>query len=354
MPSKPNQAFVLHRANQAKLEPYEMPGDPGPNEVLCRTLAVGICGSDIHYFNEGRCGNFIVKEPMVLGHETVAEIVRCGENVSHLKPGDRVAIEPTIPCGECNFCLNDDQYNLCPNITCHSTPPVHGTLQHYFIHSAKYCFKVPSKLSNDECAMMEPLAVAVHACRRVNITKKSNILITGAGPIGLLVLQVVKAFGAQRVVITDINEKRLELAKELGADETVLIKRTNTEQENIQIISNCFNKIGSDIAFECSGVGVNFRLIIFASKPGGTCMFVGMGPEELQLPIASAAFRELKIFGSLRYKGSFPIAIDLVANGQVNLKKMVTHHFDFDETMKAFETAISGNGMKIIINVDRH
>ena len=110
-------------------------------EVLCRTLAVGICGSDIHYFNEGRCGNFIVKEPMVLGHETVAEIVRCGENVTHLKPGDRVAIEPTIPCGECNFCLNDDQYNLCPNITCHSTPPVHGTLQHYFIHSAKYCFK---------------------------------------------------------------------------------------------------------------------------------------------------------------------------------------------------------------------
>lgn len=348
MPSKPNQAFVLRAPNQAKLEPYEMPGDPGPDEVLCRTLAVGICGSDIHYWRDGKVGTFILgNEPFVLGHETAAEIVRCGKNVLHLKPGDRVAVEPTVSCGDCDYCLND-QYNLCPQITCHATPPIDGTLQHYFIHTAKYCFKVPEKLTNDECAMMEPLAVAVHACQRVNITKKSNILITGAGPIGLLILQVAKAYGANRVVITDINEERLNFAKELGADETILIQRENSEEKNVQIIRDRFNQIGSDIAFECSGVGVNFRLIIFASKPGGTCMFVGMGPSELQLPVAAAAFREIKIYGSLRYKGCFPIAIDLVANGQVNLQKMATHHFDFAETLKAFETAKSGEGIKVI------
>lgn len=113
-------------------------------EVLCRTLAVGICGSDIHYWRDGKVGTFILgNEPFVLGHETAAEIVRCGKNVLHLKPGDRVAVEPTVSCGDCDYCLND-QYNLCPQITCHATPPIDGTLQHYFIHSAKYCFKYDS------------------------------------------------------------------------------------------------------------------------------------------------------------------------------------------------------------------
>ncbi|OTF75376.1 sorbitol dehydrogenase-like protein, partial [Euroglyphus maynei] len=319
-------------------------------EVLCKTLAVGICGSDIHYLKEGRCGNFVVKEPMVLGHETAAEIIAVGSNVDNFKPGDRVAVEPTVPCEKCEWCLNN-KYNLCPNVTCHATPPFHGTLQHYFIHPAKYCFKVPDSLSAEQAALVEPLAVAVHGCHRVPITKNSTVLVTGAGPIGLLVMATAKAYGAKRVVVTEINEYRLGLARKMGADETLLFDRNTTEQQMIDRICEAFDGNLPDITLECSGVGVNFRVVMLSTKPGGHCMMIGIGPADYNLPIATASAREITILGAFRYQNCFPEAIDLLASGRVKVDGLISHRFEFKDSLEAYETAAAGKGIKIVIKL---
>ncbi|KAI7692812.1 hypothetical protein SSS_07204 [Sarcoptes scabiei] len=320
--------------------------------VLCETLAVGICGSDIHYLKEGRCGEYIVKDPMVLGHETAAKIVAVGPNVTELKPGDLVAVEPTIPCEKCEWCLND-QYNLCPDISCHATPPHHGTLQRYFIHPAKWCFKVPDNVPTEQIALVEPLAVAVHGCSRVKINQNTNVLITGAGPIGLLSLQVAKAYGAKKVVITEINEYRLGLAKQFGADECLLFDKDTPESELVEKVRKSFNGSMPDVCLECSGAGPNFRLVMLAAKPGGYCMLIGIGPAEYNLPISSTAAREVTILGSFRYKNCFPKAIELLANGRLDLARMISHRFDFKDSLEAYETAAAGKGIKIIINVNK-
>lgn len=318
--------------------------------MLLRTLSVGICGSDIHYWHLGQCATFIVKEPIILGHETSAIVEAIGSNVKHLKPGDRVVTEPAVPCESCEYCRGG-KYNLCLDIKCHATPPYHGTLTNYFLHHANYTFKVPDHVSNEEAAMIEPLSVAVHSCKRSNVTVGSKVLITGAGPIGIYTLMAAKAYGATKVVLTDINEDRLKLAREVGADETILVTKEQSEEQLVEHIRTLFDGDLPNISIECSGAPTCSRLVLLATKSGGTAIQVGMGPPNVNLPIADAAIREVTILGAFRYKDCFPIAIDLAASGKLQLKKLASHRFDFKDSLKAFETAKSGIGMKVVINV---
>ncbi len=212
-------------------------------------------------------------------------------------------------------------------------------------------FRVPDHVDAEEAALVEPVCVGVHACRRGNITVGDKVFITGSGPIGLITLICAKAYGATRVVLTDINEQRLQLARELGADETILVSKGQTEAELVKKVKAAFGGELPNKTFECSGVAVNFRLVMLTTKSAGTCVFVGMGPTEILLPVAEAANREVDIRSCHRYKTAFPAAIELVASGKYPFKKLITHRFDFKDCAKAFDTVVSGAGVKVMIKV---
>jgi len=276
-------------------------------------------------------------------------VIEVGPGVEHLKVGDRVCTEPIVPCRMCDVC-KQGIYNLCERITCHSTPPTNGTLTQYFIHPGDFTFKIPDHVSSEEGAMIEPMTVAVYACKRAQVSVEKDVLITGSGPIGLFNLMVAKAMGANRVVITDLNEERLKLAKQLGADHIIAVKRDSKENDILDNIRQLLGRL-PDISIECSGAPANTRLVLLATKPQGNAVIVGHGPHEITLPIADAAIREVNILGSFRYCNSFPQAVSLVSSGKVNLKAMISHRFNFDQTLDAFNTAYRGEGVKIMIKV---
>nr|CAH0111454.1 unnamed protein product [Daphnia galeata] len=343
-----NLSAVLYSVNDLRLENRAVP-QAQKNEVLLRMDKVGICGSDVHYWVNGRIGDFVVTKPMVLGHEAAGVVHEVGEGVTHLKPGDRVAIEPGVPCRSCDYCKGG-RYNLCLDIVFCATPPYDGNLARYYTHAADFCYKLPDHMTMEEGALLEPLSVAVHACRRAGVTIGQKILICGAGPIGLVCLLTAKAMGASSVIITDISESRLEVAKTLGADHTLLVGQEDAETLSKQVAG----KLGqpSDVTIECSGAESSIRLAIFGTKSGGVVVLVGLGPAEIKVPIVNAAVREVDIRGIFRYANCYPTALQLVASGRVNVKPLITHRFSLEETVKAFETARTGAGgaIKVMIS----
>ncbi|KAG7177144.1 Sorbitol dehydrogenase-like 2, partial [Homarus americanus] len=266
--------------------------------VLLRMAQVGICGSDVSYWTKGAIGHFVVLAPMVLGHESAGVVAKCGKNVTSLKPGDRVAIEPGVPCRVCEFCKKG-RYNLCPDVFFCATPPDDGNLCRYYTHAADFCLKLPDHVSLEEGALLEPLSVGVHACERGGVTLGSSVLVCGAGPIGLVNLLAAKAMGASKVCITDITENRLRVAKEMGADYTILVD-TNDAEKLAQQVKEVMGGM-PDKTIECSGAETSVRLGILGTKSGGTIVLVGHGPDEVKIPVVNAAAREVDIRGLFRY-----------------------------------------------------
>ncbi|KAK8745648.1 hypothetical protein OTU49_000302, partial [Cherax quadricarinatus] len=344
-----NLSVVVYAKNDLRIENRPIP-EPGPDEVLLKMAKVGICGSDVAYWTKGAIGHFVVKEPMVLGHESAGVVTKCGKNVTSLVPGDRVAIEPGVPCRLCDFCKKG-RYNLCPDVYFCATPPDNGNLCQYYTHAADFCFKLPDHVSLEEGALLEPLSVGVHACERAGVTLGSSVLICGAGPIGLVNLLVAKAMGATKVCITDIAENRLKVAKELGADYTVLVKTSDAEtlaQEVKEVMGM------PDKTIECSGAETSIRLGVLATKSGGVIVLIGHGPEEVKIPVVIAAAREVDIRGVFRYANNYPSSLAMVASGKINVKSLITHRFKLEEADKAFETARTGAGgaIKVMISCD--
>lgn len=234
-----------------------------------------------------------------------------------------------------------------------ATPPYDGNLTKYYAHAADYCYKLPDHVTMEEGALLEPLSVGVHACRRADVSIGSTVLILGAGPIGLVTLLVAKSMGATDITITDIAANRLEIAAAMGANHTILIEPTNTEQQNVQLVHACMG--APDKTIDCSGAESTARLAILATKSGGCVVLVGMGAAESKLPLCDGLVREVDIRGVFRYCNDYPAALALVASGSVDVKKLVTHHFDITETAKAFETARHGLGgaIKVMIHCTR-
>jgi len=344
-----NLTAILYKQGDLRLENRPIP-EPKDDEVLLRMSAVGICGSDVHYLTNGRIGDFIVKAPMIIGHEAAGVVAKCGKNVKNLKPGDRVAVEPGVPCRHCEQC-KIGKYNLCPDVVFCATPPVHGNLCRYYTHAADYCFKLPDHVSLEEGALLEPLSVGVQACRRAGVTLGSTVLICGAGPIGLVSLLVARSMGAGKVIVTDITESRLQVAKELGADFTVTI---DPKADTADIAKEVEDKLGvmPNITIECSGAESSIRLAILATRSGGCVLLVGLGPPDVKVPLVNAAVREVDIRGVFRYANCYPAALALVASGKVNVKRLITHNYKLEETIEAFETARTGAGgaIKVMIH----
>jgi len=344
-----NSAAVLHTINDIRLDQCPVP-EPDPEQVLLRMDSVGICGSDVHYCTHGAIGDFIVKAPMVLGHEAAGIVHKLGANVKNLKVGDRVAIEPGVPCRRCTYC-KEGGYNLCPDMQFCATPPVHGNLARYYVHAADFCYKLPDHMSLEEGALMEPLAVGVHACTRAGVGLGKKVLICGAGPIGLVNLITAKAMGATEVVITDITQNRLDVAKSLGADHIYKVEMGAKAEDMAEDVKKLLGGDGSHVTIECSGVESSIRFGIFSTRSGGCLVLVGLGKPEVTLPIVNAATREVDIRGIFRYANCYPKAIDMVASGKVNVKPLITHRFKFEDTVKAFETAKTGAGGAIKVMI---
>ncbi|XP_058085896.1 sorbitol dehydrogenase-like isoform X2 [Magnolia sinica] len=284
-----NMAAWLVAVNTLKIQPFKLP-PLGPRDVRVRMKAVGICGSDVHYLKTMRCADFVMKEPMVLGHECAGIIAEVGSEVKSLVVGDRVALEPGISCWRCNHCKGG-RYNLCPDMKFFGSPPVHGSLANEVVHPSDLCFKLPDNVSLEEGAMCEPLSVGVHACRRADVGPETNVLIMGAGPIGLVTMLAARAFGAPKIVIVDVDDHRLSVAKELCADQSVKVSTDiqDIDQEVVQIQKAMGAEI--DVTFDCAGFNKTMSTALKATHAGGKVCLVGMGHSEMTVPLTPAAAR---------------------------------------------------------------
>ncbi|XP_063712975.1 sorbitol dehydrogenase-like [Symsagittifera roscoffensis] len=349
MGSSDNLSAVLKCAKTIALEDTPVP-QPLPGQVQMRMHSVGICGSDVHYWQHMRIGDtYVVPEPMILGHESSGTVTKLGEGVTNLSVGDKVAIEPGVPCAHCSFC-KAGTYNLCPDVAFLATPPIHGSLRRFHCHAASFCYKLPDSVSLEEGALLEPLAVAVHACRRAHITAGDRVLVCGAGPIGLVNAMVASASGATDIVCTDIDDKRLEMAKQCGATHVINV-RGLTNEGAVEQIRIMLGGHKADKAIECSGAQPSVKLAIHSVKASGTVVLVGMGPyDEIKIPVMTMSTREIDIRGIFRYANCYPAALELVKSGKVDIKKLVTHRFPIEKTVEAFETTLRGEGIKIVIN----
>lgn len=322
---------------------------PKDNEVLVKLEYVGICGSDMHYFETGRIGDYIVKPPFVLGHEPGGTVVKTGKNVTHLSVGDKVALEPGKTCGQCEFCKSG-RYNLCPDVIFFATPPIDGVFQEYVAHDASLCFKLPASMDTMEGALIEPLAVGFHAAIQGEARLGQVAVVFGAGCIGLVSMMALKAEGVADVYVVDIMQKRLDKALELGA--------TGVINPNKESLFDRMQKItggnGFDIAIECAGTEITTRQAVDSVKKGATIVLVGYSKSgEMNLPVSKILDKELTIKSVFRYRHIYPLAIKAVADKKVNLKGIVSNVFDFDHVQEAIDKSITekDNIIKSVIRI---
>lgn len=335
------RSSVLYGVHDLRVEERPVPS-PGPGEVLVKVSAVGVCGSDVHYYEHGRIGRYAVRQPLVLGHEASGVVEAVGDGVTDRRPGQRISIEPGVPCRSCCQCVSG-RYNLCPHVRFLATPPVDGALCEYVVVPGAFAHPVPSTLSDDAAALIEPLSVGVWACRRAAVGPGSRVLVTGAGPIGLLAAQVAKASGASEVTLTDVIPNRLEAARRIGMNA-------------LDASGSALGESGlePDVLIECSGSAAATTDAIGFLAPAGRAVLVGMGSDELVLPLSTIQGRELTVTGAFRYAGTWPAAIALAANGGLDLDAIVTAHYPLDGVEEAVTAAQRDPGtIKAMVNPGR-
>lgn len=343
-----NLCTVLHGKNDIRMEEREIP-TPKPNQVLVRINTVGICGTDVHYWQHATLGPYTLKKPMVLGHESSGIVAGLGSEVKGFKIGDRIALEPGVPCRICEHCKTG-KYNMCEEIRFFANPPDDGALARYVAHDADFCYKIADNMTMEDGALLEPLSVAVHATRRANVTIGQKILVLGAGPVGLVNLLTAKAMGASKVLITDVVNSRLQMAKDIGADEILNVGG----MKQSEIVEEVLKRLGGrpDAALECAGVASSLETAVLAVKSRGAVVAIGLGAERVELPIVDAAIREVDILGVFRYTNTWPTAIEMVSSGKVNLKGLTRAHFKLEQSKEAFNKFLKGDVVKVFIHCD--
>lgn len=322
---------------------------PKDDEVLVKLDYVGICGSDMHYYETGAIGDKVVNPPFVLGHEPGGVVVETGRNVKHLKVGDRVALEPGKTCGHCEFCKTG-RYNLCPDVIFFATPPVDGVFQEYVAHEADLCFKLPDNVSTMEGALVEPLAVGFHAAIQGDSHAGQKAVVFGAGCIGLVSMMALKARGVSRVYVVDIMEKRLEKAMELGATAVINGAKENVAERILQLTDGA----GCDLAIETAGTEITTRQAIDVVKKGSNIVLVGYSKSgEMTLPMSKVLDKELTFKTVFRYRHIYPLAIEAVSQGKVNLKGIVTNVFDLDDIQNAMDSSVENKAdiVKAVVKI---
>jgi L-iditol 2-dehydrogenase len=330
-----NRAAYMTGLNKMEIRDIAVPV-PQEKEVLVKLEYVGICGSDVHYLEHGKIGGFVVNGDFILGHECAGTIAAVGSDVKDLKVGDRVALEPGITCGQCEFCKTG-KYNLCPDVEFLATPPYHGSLMNYIAFPENMCFKLPDNVTTKEGALVEPLAVGMHAAAQGGVRLGDKVVVLGAGCIGLVTLLACKAYGATEVIVVDVIEKRLEYAKKLGATHVINAKNVNT----IEKIKELTGGKGADKVIETAGSEITIKQTRYAVKRGGTIVLVGLAPKDIiEFDFMQVMTKEVEIKSVFRYRNIYPAAIQAIADGKIDVKGIVTHEFDFENSKKAFDFVI--------------
>jgi L-iditol 2-dehydrogenase len=344
-----NRAAFMTGLNKLEIREVPVP-TPKDDEVLVKLEYVGICGSDVHYLEYGRIGNFIVEGDFILGHECAGSIAAIGKDVINLKVGDRVALEPGITCGQCEFCKSG-RYNLCPDVEFLATPPYHGCFENYIAFPENMAFKLPSNIGTKEGALIEPLSVGMHAAKQGHVTLGSSVVILGAGCIGLTSLLASKAFGATDITVVDIIDKRLDKAFELGAARII----NGSKDDAVKKISELTEGKGVDVVIETAGAVATTQQTAYMVKRGGMIVLVGMAPQDtIEYNISQILTKEAEIQTVFRYRNVYPQAIKAVEKGIIDISSIVTHEFPFDDIAKAFDININKKHevVKIIIKID--
>ncbi|KAF2758663.1 sorbitol dehydrogenase-like protein [Pseudovirgaria hyperparasitica] len=324
---------------EPSLETVEKGDSLKPGEVMIAIKSTGICGSDVHFWHAGCIGPMIVRDTHILGHESSGKIIAVHPSVTSLKPGDRVAIEPNIPCHSCEPCLTG-RYNGCETVEFLSTPPYPGLLRRYVNHPAVWCHKMPDSMTYEDGSMLEPLSVALAGMQRAHITIGDPVIVCGAGPIGLVTLLCVKAAGAEPIVVTDIDEGRLAFARELvPAVRTYKVEFSHTAEDYAAKILALTGGVEPAVAMECTGVESSIAGAIQSVKFGGKVFVIGVGKNEIKIPFMRLSTREVDLQFQYRYSNTWPRAIRLVESGLVDMRKLVTHRYGLEDAVKAFHTA---------------
>ncbi|MFN8486809.1 MAG: NAD(P)-dependent alcohol dehydrogenase [Caldilineaceae bacterium] len=329
-----NNAVYVIENRKMMFKPAEMP-EVRDHDVLIKMKFCGVCGSDVHFYEHGE-PEFPDVYPFILGHEGAGEVIETGSAVKHLKVGDRVAIEPGIPCRTCEWCTSG-RYNLCPNVVFPSAPRAHGILREYVSHPAEMCFKLSDTMSFEEGALIEPLAVAMTAAREAGARVGQSAAILGGGCIGLVTLLALRAMGLSKITVVDLFDIRLNKAKELGAWNTVNAK----EKDPIAEVVNLHGGIGPDLVFEAAGNRVSASQTIKMVKRGGTVMIIGNVVGQTPIDFQLMTNKEITIKTNFRYRNIYPTTIDAVASGRINVKSIISRYYPLKDTHQAFEDCIN-------------
>ncbi len=343
---KTMKAAVMRKTFEIEMEERPVPEISG-DEVLVKVMAVGICGSDIHYYEHGRIGPYVVEKPIILGHECAGIVVEVGERVEGLKPGDRVAIEPGITCGVCRFCKSG-RYNLCPHVQFLATPPVDGAFVQYIKHRADFLYRIPDSLSFEAAALNEPLSVGIHAANRAQLKAGETVAIIGMGPVGLMAVVAAKAYGASKIFVSDLEPNRLKAARELGATHAILARDVDVAKEIRRLNDNR----GVDVAFETAGHPIALKTAMSVLDRGGRLSIVGLPPQdEIALNIPAIADNEIDIYGIFRYANTYPKGISILSSGLSNVDVMITDRYPLEQTKEAMERARTNKSgsLKVVV-----
>jgi L-idonate 5-dehydrogenase len=328
---------VLHAAKDLRLEERSEP-PLQDDQVRLRFGAGGICGSDLHYYFDGRVGDFALREPLILGHEVAGEVIETGAGVRRVKVGDRVAVNPSLPCWRCRAC-QAGRTNLCARMTFFGSaavmPHIQGAFQEQLVAHESQCHIVPASTPFAVAAMAEPLAVCLHAVQRAGALPGAHVLITGSGPIGVLTCLAARHAGATRITITDIADPPLAVAAQVSADETINVARTPERIDRYQDDKGLF-----DVAFEASGSPQALMTCLECTRPGGRIVQLGMLPAgEIGLPLTRLTPKELDLVGSFRFHDAFGIAVEALVSGRLDVGPLLTGTFDARERDAAFAAA---------------
>ncbi|ANZ58117.1 alcohol dehydrogenase [Fructilactobacillus lindneri] len=326
------KSAVLNKTFDIQLKDTKL-GKMGSHDLLIKVMAVGICGSDVHYYDHGRIGDFVVKKPLISGHESSGIVVAVGDEVTKFKHGDKVVMEPGIPCGKCKYCLAG-KYNLCPQMKFMATPPVDGDLSQLIIYPDEFTYKIPNEMSYEVGSLSEPLSVGVHAAQMLSIQPGKSVFVSGAGPVGLLAIMAAKAFGASKIIASDAEPERLACAKKMGADTVIDV----TEQDVKTTTNDLTNGEGVNTVIEASGNVHAEQDALLTLSRGGKIAYVGMpAQDEIPLNMPFIQGHEIQIFGVFRYANDYPISIEILTENLEKAEMLLTNFYSLAETKSALE-----------------
>ena len=329
------KALVLQRKNKLAIEDFSMDEPLTPDDVRIQIADVGICGSDVHYYLHGRIGDFVVEKPMVLGHEASGVVLEVGANVTHLRVGDRVCMEPGIPSPGSPSTFAG-LYNLDPAVRFWATPPIHGCMRESVVHPANFTFKLPDNVSLEEGALVEPVAIGVYSAHTAGIQPGDIALVFGAGTIGIVTALAVLASGCSKVILVDVKEKKLEIVRKNFSPNIICV---NSAKESLGDTVSSIAPEGVDIVFEATGSLAVIGSFVRYLRPNGRAVMIGMPSEPAPFDVVAAQAKEIRIMHIFRYRNMYPRTIKMIGSGTLNVRPLITHFFDFADAVKAFDFA---------------